>query len=88
LSSYVRAVATVEALQKARDSARLAYDQADRLFSFGRTDFLSLLTAEAALASTETQLAQAQAALVDDQVTLFLTLGGGWEHSTAVDPGP
>lgn len=79
LSSYARAAATVEALERARNSARLAYSQADRLFSFGRTDFLSLLTAEAALASTATELAQAEAALVDDQVALFLALGGGWE---------
>src|SRR5262249_6272650 len=79
LSAYSRAAETVAALERARDSARLAYSQADRLFSFGRTDFLSLLTTEAAFASSETALAQAQAAFVDDQVALFLALGGGWE---------
>jgi NodT family efflux transporter outer membrane factor (OMF) lipoprotein len=79
LSSYSRTADTVAALEKARDSARLAYNQADRLFAFGRTDFLSLLTTEAALANSETALAQAKATLVDDQVALFLALGGGWE---------
>jgi NodT family efflux transporter outer membrane factor (OMF) lipoprotein len=79
LSSYSRAADTVAALEKARDSARDAHNQAERLFLFGRTDFLSLLTAEAALASSETALAQAQSAFVDNQVALFLALGGGWE---------
>jgi outer membrane protein TolC len=79
LSSYSRAADTVAALEKARDSALLAFNQADRLIAFGRTDFLSRLTTEASLATSETALAQAQAALVDDQVALFLALGGGWE---------
>jgi outer membrane protein TolC len=52
--------------------------QADRLFRFGRSGFLDLLDAQRNLANAEAAYAAAQANLADDQIAIFLALGGGW----------
>lgn len=79
LETYARDRDQAEALRRARDSAALAADQAGRLFRFGRSDFLSLLQAQSSLAQAEASYATAQARLPDDQIAIFLALGGGWE---------
>lgn len=79
LSGYARDRDRVAALTRARDAAATAAAQAGRLFRFGRAGFLDLLSAQATLASAETTLAAAQTTLVDDEVSLFLALGGGWQ---------
>lgn len=79
LETYARDRDQAEALRRARDSAATAADQAGRLFRFGRSDFLSLLSAQSSLAQAEASYATAQAKLPDDQIVIFLALGGGWE---------
>ncbi|WP_157217077.1 efflux transporter outer membrane subunit [Flavisphingomonas formosensis] len=79
LSAYAREIDRDEALEKARDDAAHSTDQANRLFRYGRTDVLSVLTVEAQLAEAEATLASSRAALVDRQINVFLALGGGWE---------
>ncbi|TNE42032.1 MAG: efflux transporter outer membrane subunit [Sphingomonadales bacterium] len=79
LSTYTHDRDRATALAKARDSAARAADQADRLFRFGRSGFLDLLSAQASLAQAEATLAAAHGTLIDDQVSIFLALGGGWE---------
>ena len=61
--------------------------QAAKLFRFGRGDFLSLLDAQRSLASAEVTAASARAQLVQDQIALFLALGGGWGSGDGVDEG-
>jgi len=80
LSAYARELDRDRALDAARNSAARAADQAGRLYRFGRTDFLSLLTAQANLAAAEATLAQSRATLIDRQIDVFLALGGGWER--------
>jgi NodT family efflux transporter outer membrane factor (OMF) lipoprotein len=84
LSAYAREIEHDRALARARDSAAKAVDQANRLFTFGRTDLLSLLTVQSNLATAETALAASQATLADDQVNVFLQLGGGWEDQPPI----
>ena len=84
LSAYAREIEHDRALARARDSAARAVDQANRLFTFGRTDLLSLLTVQSNLATAETALAASQATLADDQVNVFLQLGGGWEDQQPI----
>ena len=67
------------ALVGARSSAATAADQAGRLYRFGRTDFLALLTAQAVLASAEASLATSDAQMIDRQIDVFKALGGGWQ---------
>jgi len=78
LGAYARNRDRAAALARARDSAAAATGQADRLFRFGRADFLSLLDAQRSLASAEALLAAGQVQLINDQIDIFLALGGGW----------
>lgn len=80
LESYRRDTQRAEALDRARDSAAVSEGQAGKLFRFGRGDFLSLLDAQRSLASAEVSAASARAALVQDQIAIFLALGGGWSQ--------
>jgi NodT family efflux transporter outer membrane factor (OMF) lipoprotein len=79
LDGYARRRDSVTALTRARDSAGVSLGQARKLFRFGRGDFLSLLDAQSSFANAEANLATQQAAESDDQVAVFLALGGGWE---------
>ena len=79
LSAYAREIDRDRALEQSRADAERAVAQANRLFRFGRTGFLDVLTAEAALATAQTTIAQSRATLIDRQVDIFLALGGGWE---------
>ena len=78
LETYARDRDQAAALDRARASAALSAAQAGKLFRFGRGDFLSLLEAQGSLAQAEAAHAAAQTQLVDDQIALFLALGGGW----------
>lgn len=81
LETYARDTDRAVALESASDSAGLSAQQAGKLFRFGRSDFLNLLSAQGALATAQVNHAAAQAALVDDQIAVFLALGGGWQKA-------
>ena len=53
--------------------------QARQRYTNGRTGSLEALDAERALATSEAALAASDGQLADDQVSVFLALGGGWE---------
>ncbi|MCJ2179394.1 efflux transporter outer membrane subunit [Novosphingobium album (ex Hu et al. 2023)] len=78
LETYARGRERTEALRRAAASAQVSADQAGKLFHFGRSDFLSLLSAQGALATAQVNYAAAQSELVDRQIAVFLALGGGW----------
>ncbi len=78
LESYRRHAEQTAALDRARDSAGVSAAQAGKLFRFGRGDFLSLLDAQRSLANAEASAAAARVQLVQDQIAIFLALGGGW----------
>lgn len=78
LETYRRHAEQAAALDRARDSAGVSAGQAGKLFRFGRGDFLSLLDAQRSLASAEASAAAARVQLVQDQIAIFLALGGGW----------
>ena len=79
LDAYARELDRHAALESARDESATVAAQARRLYQSGRTGYLDSLDAERALASSEATLAQSDAELADDRITLFLALGGGWE---------
>lgn len=79
LDTYRRTQEQVMAYRRARDSAAEAAEQAGRLFRFGRADFLQVLDTQRSLASAESALVAARSASVDDQIAIFLALGGGWQ---------
>jgi NodT family efflux transporter outer membrane factor (OMF) lipoprotein len=85
LNAYARELDRHAALQAARDDSATVADQARRLYRSGRTGYLDALDAERGLATSEATLAASTAELADDQVSLFLALGGGWETNAPGD---
>ncbi|NLC24230.1 MAG: TolC family protein [Oxalobacter sp.] len=79
LTVYARELDRNAALREARDQSALTSRQAHRLYNYGRSDFLTTLDADRTLAEYESRLAESDAQLARDQVTLFLALGGGWD---------
>ncbi len=82
LDAYARELDRKAALQSARDENATVADQARRLYRNGKTGYLGALDADRVLAASEAALAQSEAQLADDQVMLFMALGGGWEGAT------
>jgi len=83
LNQYARELDRRAALQGARDEAALVARQARRLYQGGKVGYLDALDAERALAANDAALAASEATLIDEQVQLFLALGGGWESAGA-----
>jgi hypothetical protein len=79
LATYSRDLQRDEDLVVAQARAQEAERQARRLYAGGRTDFLPLLDAERSLVQADGALANSHAEIAEDQVTIFLALGGGWE---------
>ncbi|WAC73047.1 TolC family protein [Roseateles sp. SL47] len=79
LNQYARELDRRAALQRSRDAAAVVADQARRLYKAGKVGYLDALDAERALAGSDATLAASEATLIDEQVQLFLALGGGWE---------
>ena len=85
LETYRRDAEKAAALDRARDSANVSAGQANKLFRFGRSDFLDLLDTQRSLASAESSAAAARVQLVQDQIAIFLALGGGWTSDDVGD---
>ena len=81
LIRYAKDLDRVSDLTRARDQSAKAQLAAEQRFRAGYVSSLDLLDAERTLAAAETAEAQAQAQVADDQITLFLSLGGGWENA-------
>jgi len=85
LNNYVHDLQKEHSALASRDDAHRAADEAERLRQGGRLNELSVLDAQRTLASTELSLAQLQTNISDDQVAIFLALGGGWQEQIASD---
>ncbi|HYQ38009.1 MAG TPA: TolC family protein [Pseudomonas sp.] len=81
LTHYAHDLTRNQSLRQARDAARQAAEYNRRMYKEGRLPYLSSLDAERTLASAEAALATSEAQLSQDQVNLFLSLGGGWENA-------
>ncbi len=79
LSHYAQDLDRLHLLEQAQQQAELASSQNRRLYRGGRTPYLSSLDAERTLATADMTLATAQAQVSQDQIQLFLALGGGWD---------
>ena len=90
LNVYTHDLRSESSLKEARDEAYQAVTDAHLLQADGRTGAFSTLDAERTLASSDAAYAAARARIAQDQVALFLALGGGWETSsndpTATEP--
>ncbi|QIL83059.1 TolC family protein [Diaphorobacter sp. HDW4A] len=82
LTNYARELDRNARLQAARAQSAQVADETRRLYVNGKTGYLDSLDAERVLASADAALAASQASIVNDQLALFLALGGGWESGT------
>jgi NodT family efflux transporter outer membrane factor (OMF) lipoprotein len=78
LAAYGADLDRREALAEARDKAGRAFAIAHGEFLAGSIPDLDLLTAEQSLVSADAAVAASDSALVQDQIAVFKALGGGW----------
>jgi NodT family efflux transporter outer membrane factor (OMF) lipoprotein len=86
LTAYGSELDRNAALAMARDQSQKAFDLAQTRYRLGRVSYLDLLTAETDLVNVNASLAASDQALASDQVTVFKTLGGGWEQAPEAEP--
>jgi NodT family efflux transporter outer membrane factor (OMF) lipoprotein len=84
LTAYAAELRRNAALRAARDQSQRAYQLAQVQLQNGAIGFPDLLQDERVLVQTESDLAASDQLLVSNQVTVFKTLGGGWETAPAV----
>jgi len=88
LTTLARQLDTERELAAARDDAATANANTARLYAGGIGEFLETLDAERTLISAENSLVVATTQVSQDQITLFMTLGGGWQDTPAVAETP
>ena len=86
LTAYAAELSRNGALRDARNQSQRAYQLAQIQLQNGSIGFPDLLQDERVLMQTESELAASDQLLVSDQVTVFKTLGGGWETAPPVVP--
>jgi outer membrane protein TolC len=83
LATYGSELDRRQALSDAQDRAQKAFDMAHGQFLAGAVSNLDLLTSEQTLVSADAAVATSDTALVQDQIAVFKALGGGWRGQTA-----
>ncbi|MGO9991880.1 MAG: efflux transporter outer membrane subunit [Steroidobacteraceae bacterium] len=86
LMVYARDLDRNAALRAARDEATEAEQQVQRLYRAGRSPYLSTLDARRTRDASDAALAASDSQIADDQVSLFLVLGGGWSPRVPLTP--
>jgi len=79
LTRYASELDRLATLRRARAQGAEAARIARLRYQAGREPFQIVLDAERAIAETDAAVAQSEAVLSDNLVTLFLALGGGWQ---------
>jgi outer membrane protein, multidrug efflux system len=73
--------ASRDLLQDTLDSAQVTWDLAKNQYDHGLSSFINVLDDERAVLTDRQALIQADVQLVNDIVSLYRALGGGWEDS-------
>jgi NodT family efflux transporter outer membrane factor (OMF) lipoprotein len=79
LVNYSREQARHRSLTEAVAANRRAVEMANELYLKGLNDFLNVLDTQRSLLASENDLAQSEAAMAANLVSLYKALGGGWE---------
>ena len=81
LNSYAAGLVQQESLDYARDAAERVASRMAQLRRGGKVSEFDALQAEEVLLKAERAAAENRRAINDDQITLFLALGGGWTEN-------
>jgi outer membrane protein, multidrug efflux system len=87
LASYRDEQLRYKALCDSVDASQQAFDLARQQYQRGVIDFLTVLDAQRNLFEAQTVMTQSQAAISTDLVSLYKSLGGGWETEQADSSG-
>jgi NodT family efflux transporter outer membrane factor (OMF) lipoprotein len=87
LAAYANEQIRRRLLADAVISSRNSLDLANKLYANGLTDFLHVLDAERSLYQAQDELVQSDRTVSTDLVSLYKSLGGGWE-SLEQQPSP
>jgi outer membrane protein, multidrug efflux system len=79
LNNYAHDLAREDSSKQAVQDAQLYLRDAQRLQVGGRATSLSVVDAERAYDTAEQTLAQLETSICEDQIAVFLALGGGWK---------
>ena len=79
LAAYANEQIRRNSLEDAVISSRNSLDLANKLYANGLTDFLHVLDAERSLYQAQDSLVQSDRTVSADLVSLYKSLGGGWE---------
>lgn len=82
LTGFLRSIATAELLREAAGHARRTVELSGDQYRQGLVSFQSVLDSQSRLFELEDQLAQTEAAIADNAVGLYRSLGGGWSLET------
>jgi multidrug efflux system outer membrane protein len=74
--------------QDTLDSAQLTWDLARNQYDHGLSSFINVLNAQSTVLIDRQALVQANVQLVNDIVSLYRALGGGWEKTLQKLPNP
>ena len=88
LTRYARELDRLAALRRARAQSAEAARIARLRYQAGRESFQIVLDAEREIANIDAAVAQSEATLSDNLVSLFLALGGGWQDAPEVERRP
>jgi NodT family efflux transporter outer membrane factor (OMF) lipoprotein len=78
LNNYSHDLAREASSSQAVEDAEMSLKDAERLQLGGRATSLSVVDAQRSYATAEQTLAQLESAICEDQIAVFLALGGGW----------
>ena len=78
LSIYTAELQHRQALIDYQSKARRSFELAREQYAAGAVSNLDLLTSEVTLVNVDAQVASSDGAIVQDQITVFKALGGGW----------
>jgi len=81
LTTYGAELDRRQAIADAQDKAHRAFDMARNEFLAGAVASLDLLNAEQTVIAADAAAAASDTALVQDQITVFKALGGGWRST-------
>lgn len=79
LTRYAKELERRDALRRSRSQAAEAARVARLRYQSGRESFQIVLDNERSLSAIEGELARSDAQVSDDQISVFLALGGGWQ---------
>ena len=80
ISAYVQEKLRNDSLSKSVEAARMSVELANNQYRSGLTDFQNVLDMQRTLSEQQDRLAQSEGLVVENIITIYKALGGGWSE--------